>query len=123
LRTDVASRRLVAHHIAFPFSHVTSDWWFLFVQGINKAVDILEATQAQVSVDRLIGVRAFSLDRVLEMEPAFLDVRVPFCRVSAHLPAPHALLQGTKFCHARLRRRLQNSTHHQSLVKTACMGS
>ena len=43
-------------------------------QGINKAVDILEATQAQVSIERIIGVRAFSLDRVLEMEPAFLEV-------------------------------------------------
>jgi G3E family GTPase len=46
------------------------------MQGINKAVEILETQQAQVSIDRLIGVRAFSLDRVLEMEPAFLEV---FC--------------------------------------------
>ena len=70
-----ASCHAAAHH----------DWWIctptsqaldicIPLQGINKAVDIMEATQAQVPIDRLIGVRAFSLDRVLEMEPAFLEV-------------------------------------------------
>lgn len=44
------------------------------IQGINKAVDIIEAQHSRVDVGRLLGVKAFSLDRVLDMEPGFLEV-------------------------------------------------
>lgn len=44
-------------------------------QGINKAVTVIEAQHAKVDVTQLIGVKAFSLDRVLDVEPSFLDVR------------------------------------------------
>lgn len=41
-------------------------------QAINKPVQILEATQARVDLDQLLGIGAFSLDRVLAVEPDFL---------------------------------------------------
>ncbi len=42
------------------------------VQGINGAVEIIESEFARVPLDQLLGIGAFSLDRVLEAEPDFL---------------------------------------------------
>ncbi len=47
-------------------------------------MEMIEAVDAEVDVTRLVGVRAFSLDRVLAMEPDFLEVR-------GRIPAPLAL--------------------------------
>lgn len=38
-------------------------------------MEMIEAVNAKVDVTRLVGVRAFSLDRVLAMEPAFPEVK------------------------------------------------
>lgn len=86
-------------------------------QGINKAVDILEATQAQVSIDRIIGVRAFSLDRVLEMEPAFLEVVLQHIEVAACTLQPSVtdvLVAVTIGCCQLLHRLASPSTVFQS---------
>ncbi len=45
------------------------------LQAINGSVEMIEAVNAKVDVTRLVGVRAFSLDRVLAMEPAFPEVK------------------------------------------------
>lgn len=44
------------------------------LQGINAAAEIIETVGAKADLDRLLGIRAFSLDRILEEEPDFLDV-------------------------------------------------
>ena len=44
-------------------------------QGINAGAEVLEAVQAGVDLARILGIRAFSLERVLAEEPAFLEVR------------------------------------------------
>ena len=41
-------------------------------QGINKGVDIFECIQSAVAIDRLLGINAFSLDKLLAEDPAFL---------------------------------------------------
>ena len=41
-------------------------------QGINKGVDIFECVQSAVAIDRLLGINAFSLDKLLAEDPAFL---------------------------------------------------
>ncbi|KIZ00796.1 COBW domain-containing protein 1 [Monoraphidium neglectum] len=43
------------------------------IKAINKPVQILEAIQARVDLDQLLGIGAFSLDRVLAVEPDFLE--------------------------------------------------
>jgi G3E family GTPase len=45
------------------------------MQGINSAAEIIETVRAQADLDRILGIGAFSLDRILEEEPDFLDVR------------------------------------------------
>lgn len=44
-------------------------------QSINGAAEIIETVQARADLDQVLGIRAFSLDRILEEEPDFLDVR------------------------------------------------
>ena len=41
-------------------------------QGINKGVDIFECVQSKVDIDRLLGINAFSLDKLLTEDPEFL---------------------------------------------------
>ena len=51
----------------------------LLLQAINGAVEIIEATNANVDLTRLVGIKAFSVERVLKMDPGFLEVppRIP----------------------------------------------
>lgn len=60
------------HRVASPppFTHTHTK-----PQGINSAAEIIETVQAQADLDRVLGIGAFSLDRILEEEPDFLDVR------------------------------------------------
>ena len=43
------------------------------LRGINKEVEIIEATNSKVSPDLLFGINGFSLEKVLAKEPDFLD--------------------------------------------------
>jgi len=43
------------------------------IKGINKTVDIIRCKYSQVEAKKLINLNAFNLDRVLEMDPEFLD--------------------------------------------------
>ena len=42
------------------------------IQGINKNVDIVECIQSKVDVAQLLGINAFSLDKLLADDPDFL---------------------------------------------------
>lgn len=42
------------------------------LQSINGAAEIIETVQARADLDQVLGIRAFSLDRILEEEPDFL---------------------------------------------------
>lgn len=43
------------------------------IKSINKEVQILRTTQSKVDPSKLLGIEAFSLDRVVKMDPEFLD--------------------------------------------------
>eukprot|EP00519_Triparma_laevis_P014083 CAMPEP_0182494292 /NCGR_PEP_ID=MMETSP1321-20130603/3169_1 /TAXON_ID=91990 /ORGANISM="Bolidomonas sp., Strain RCC1657" /LENGTH=345 /DNA_ID=CAMNT_0024697329 /DNA_START=9 /DNA_END=1049 /DNA_ORIENTATION=- len=43
------------------------------VRGINKLAEVIETTQSAVDLNRILGVKAFDLDRVLQVEEDFLD--------------------------------------------------
>ncbi|KAI3428122.1 hypothetical protein D9Q98_006505 [Chlorella vulgaris] len=43
------------------------------IKSINGAAEIIETVQARADLDQVLGIRAFSLDRILEEEPDFLD--------------------------------------------------
>ena len=43
-------------------------------QAINGAAEIIECAQARCDLDRVLGIRAFDLERILAEEPQFLEV-------------------------------------------------
>jgi G3E family GTPase len=43
------------------------------LKAINAGAEVIETTHAAVDLRRVVGIRAFSLDRVLAEEPDFLD--------------------------------------------------
>lgn len=43
------------------------------IKAINAGVDIVECSFAKVDLDRVLGIHAFSLDRLLLKDPEFLD--------------------------------------------------
>jgi len=43
------------------------------IRGINKFAEIIETEQSQVDIQKILGVKAFDLARVLEVEADFLD--------------------------------------------------
>lgn len=44
------------------------------IRGINAYCEIIETTHSKVDVDKIMGVKAFDLGRVMEKEPEFLNV-------------------------------------------------
>jgi len=42
------------------------------VREVNAVADIIQAEHGKVDLDRVLGVHAFDLDRVVDMDPAFL---------------------------------------------------
>lgn len=44
------------------------------IKAINAPVKIFETTQSRVDLEEVLGIGAFELDRVVEMDPGFLDV-------------------------------------------------
>ena len=45
-----------------------------WMQGINGTAEVIPTTKSDVDLDRIIGRNAFSLEKVLDMEPDFLKV-------------------------------------------------
>uniref|UniRef100_A0A7S2AW62 CobW C-terminal domain-containing protein n=1 Tax=Octactis speculum TaxID=3111310 RepID=A0A7S2AW62_9STRA len=43
------------------------------IRSINKFCEIIETTHADVDINRVVGIKAFDLDRVLAVEEDFLD--------------------------------------------------
>merc|ERR1712086_1045965 len=43
------------------------------LRDINKFTPIIRSTQSKVSVDQVLNIRAFDLDKTLEMDPEFLN--------------------------------------------------
>jgi G3E family GTPase len=43
------------------------------VREVNAVADIVQAEHGKVDLDRILGVHAFDLDRVVDMDPAFLS--------------------------------------------------
>ncbi len=44
------------------------------LQGINATVEIIETVKSTVDLDKIINIKGFQLEKVLEMDPNFLDV-------------------------------------------------
>ena len=44
------------------------------MQGINGTAEIIQTTNSDVDLDKIIGRNAFSLQKILDMEPDFLKV-------------------------------------------------
>lgn len=45
------------------------------MQGINKGVEVVECVQSKVDIAQLLGIKAFSLDKMLADDPDFLVSR------------------------------------------------
>ena len=43
------------------------------LRSINKFAPIVRSTQAKVSADQVLNIKAFDLEKTLEMDPEFLD--------------------------------------------------
>lgn len=46
--------------------------FLLVLQAINRGAEVIECQNAQVGLDKILGITAFSLDRLLEADPDFL---------------------------------------------------
>lgn len=44
-------------------------------QAINKTTEIIECQHSKVDLDRILGLQSFDLEKILSMDPAFLEVR------------------------------------------------
>lgn len=51
-------------------------------QAINAEAEIIHTTKSDVDLTKIINIQGFSLEKVLEMDPNFLDVS--FLLHSAH---------------------------------------
>merc|ERR1712117_1005633 len=43
------------------------------IRAINATVPIRRTTNSEVEMDYILGIRGFSLDKIMEMDDAFLD--------------------------------------------------
>jgi hypothetical protein len=58
-----------------PTPNPPSHLFFLPLQSINRTVEIIECQHAQVDLNRILDLHSFDLDRILSMDPEFLEVR------------------------------------------------
>ena len=61
----------------------------IVVQGINATVEIIPTIKCQVDLGKVLGIRSFNLEKVLEMDPAFLQVAPPCCSLQP-VPATYS---------------------------------
>ncbi len=52
------------------------------MQNINGTVELIETTKSDVDLDKIIGRNAFSLQKILDMEPDFLKVTLSVSKPS-----------------------------------------
>ncbi|KAG1668150.1 hypothetical protein FOA52_005142 [Chlamydomonas sp. UWO 241] len=57
------------------------------IRSINKGVDIIESRNCVVDLDKIVGIKAFNLDRLLEDDPDFLDEGEHVHAHDKHAPA------------------------------------
>ncbi len=43
-------------------------------QAINRTSEIIECQHSKVDLDRILGLQSFDLEKILSMDPAFLEV-------------------------------------------------
>eukprot|EP00878_Enallax_costatus_P000297 GHUV01000370.1.p1 GENE.GHUV01000370.1~~GHUV01000370.1.p1 ORF type:complete len:381 (+),score=104.97 GHUV01000370.1:147-1289(+) len=43
------------------------------IRAINRSAEVIECTNAAVDLEKVLGISAFSMDRMLEMDPDFLE--------------------------------------------------
>ena len=60
--------------LSVPSLYAGSMYFMHWMQGINGTTEIIQTTMSDVGLDRIIGRNAFSLEKVLDMEPDFLKV-------------------------------------------------
>lgn len=53
----------------------SEELWQLWLQRINGAAKVVETSRGQVDLDAVLNVKAFSLQKVLDMEPDFMKVQ------------------------------------------------
>lgn len=47
----------------------------MWLQRINGAAKVVETSRGQVDLDAVLNIKAFSLQKVLEIEPDFMKVQ------------------------------------------------
>ena len=53
----------------------SEELWRLWLQRINGAAKVVETSRGQVDLDAVLNIKAFSLQKVLEIEPDFMKVQ------------------------------------------------
>eukprot|EP00879_Flechtneria_rotunda_P001441 GHRR01001594.1.p1 GENE.GHRR01001594.1~~GHRR01001594.1.p1 ORF type:complete len:376 (+),score=110.97 GHRR01001594.1:404-1531(+) len=43
------------------------------IKAINRSAELIECTNAQVDLEKVLGIKSFSLDKMLDQNPEFLD--------------------------------------------------
>lgn len=71
----------LTHSPTHPHTHTAAP----AAQSINASAEILEAVNARVDLASVLGINAFSLEKVLELEPGFLEVS---CQPRQQPPPP-----------------------------------
>lgn len=57
------------------------------MQAINAEAEIIPTTNSSVDLNKIINIQGFSLEKVLQMDPNFLDVSHPAqCMHDGNLP-------------------------------------
>lgn len=56
------------------------------MQGINASVEVINTVKCNVDLDKIINIKGFQLEKVLELDPNFLDVSASLCAKNYFLP-------------------------------------
>ncbi len=59
-----------------PYKGLRTMYILRCMQGINATVEIIETVKSKVDLDKIINIKGFQLEKVLEIDPNFLDVSV-----------------------------------------------
>lgn len=56
------------------------------MQGINASVEVINTVKCDVDLDKIINIKGFQLEKVLKLDPNFLDVCASLCARNHLLP-------------------------------------
>ena len=48
-------------------------------QGINSTVEIIPTVKCEVDLNKVLDIRSFNMEKILEMDPGFLQATAPCC--------------------------------------------